>query len=375
MSIALEPPGSRSAATVMGVETTTRLPVSVVIPVRNEERNLPVCLQRLAAFAEVIVVDSGSTDRTVAIAEAAGARVVQFVWNGRYPKKRNHVLLTERFVAPWVLFLDADERVTDDFVIELAGTLKATPHAGFWLEYQNFFKGRVLMHGVPQRKLALFRVGAGLYERIDETAWSGLDMEVHEHPVLEGSVGEISARLEHRDCDAMETRVERHREYASWEAARYHALHAGSFRNATHLTARQRFKYRHLGAWWFFLFYFLFAYVVRRGALDGRPGLEHAVFKAWYFREIAMRIRDHAVGTVATATPCAAKPAHSRSSTRYADERSAHFLGRCAVGACAVAGLAVSGARRCRSRHAVRTAGRGRAGEWRGFPCHASVSL
>lgn len=268
------------------------LPVSVVVPVKNEERNLTSCLERLSAFAEVIVVDSASTDRTVAIAEAAGARVVQFVWNGRYPKKRNHVLMTERLAAPWVLFLDADEYVTDAFVDELARTLADTPHAGFWLNYTNYFMGRELKHGVPQRKLALFRVGSALYERIDEEGWSGLDMEVHEHPVVEGTVGEIAARIDHRDFRGMEKFTLRHLDYAKWEAERYRALHAAGSEAARHLTARQRFKYMHLGKWWYFLFYFVFTYIAKRGFLDGRAGFNYAFFKAWYFRLIATLIAE-----------------------------------------------------------------------------------
>ena len=144
-----------------------RLPITVVIPVLNEERNLPACLARLGAFAEVWVVDSGSTDRTVEIAAAHGARVIPFAWNGRFPKKRNWILINHAPATPWVLFLDADELVVPEFVDELRRVLPATPHSGFWIEYSNHFLGRRLRHGAPMRKLALFRTGAGLYERID----------------------------------------------------------------------------------------------------------------------------------------------------------------------------------------------------------------
>src|SRR5437588_9419273 len=89
-----------------------KIPVTVVIPVRNEERNLARCLERLGAFAHVLVVDSGSSDATVEIARAHGAEVIDFTWNGRYPKKRNWVLTTQTLPTEWVLFLDADEIVT-----------------------------------------------------------------------------------------------------------------------------------------------------------------------------------------------------------------------------------------------------------------------
>jgi glycosyltransferase involved in cell wall biosynthesis len=268
------------------------LPVSVVIPVKNEERNLPACLARLGRFAEVVVVDSASTDRTCAIAAAAGARVIPFAWNGRYPKKRNHVLLEERLAAPWVLFLDADEHVSEAWCDEAAAALAGTDKAGFWLNYTNHFLGRELKHGVAQRKLALLRVGAGLYERIEEENWSGLDMEIHEHPVLSGPAGEIVAKIDHRDVRGLDRFFARHIDYAKWEAARWRALHAGGLAQATHLTGRQRFKYRHLGKWWYFLFYFAFAYGAKGGFLDGRAGFDHAFFKAWYFRAIAGMIAE-----------------------------------------------------------------------------------
>jgi glycosyltransferase involved in cell wall biosynthesis len=103
------------------------LPVSVCIPVRNEEANLPDCLASVSAFSEVIVVESRSSDGTVRIAEQAGANVLQFDWNGVFPKKRTWTLRQHRFRHPWVLFLDADERVIPEFVTELRSTLPRTP--------------------------------------------------------------------------------------------------------------------------------------------------------------------------------------------------------------------------------------------------------
>ena len=175
------------------------LPVSVCIPVRNEEKNLRSCLASLASFSEVVVVDSRSADATVSIAEQQNARVLQFDWNGRPPKKRNWVLRNYQFENPWVLFLDADERVTPAFVNEIRRILPHTAHDGFWISFNNHFMGSRLRHGDTFRKLALFRIGAGEYEIFPEELWTDLDMEVHEHPVLRGTVGKIQARLEHHD--------------------------------------------------------------------------------------------------------------------------------------------------------------------------------
>lgn len=172
----------------------TSLPVTVAIPVKNEEANLAACLARLSRFAEIVVIDSGSTDRTREIAQNFGARIVDFTWDGRYPKKRNWFLLNDPPNQPWVLFLDADEFVDDAFCDALARALERDDRNGYWLTYTNHFLGRPLRHGLVQRKLALFRVGLALYEQIDEEGWSRLDMEIHEHPILEGPLGEIDRK-------------------------------------------------------------------------------------------------------------------------------------------------------------------------------------
>ena len=266
-----------------------RLPITVVIPVKNEERNLPKCLARLGRFAEVVVVDSGSTDRTEVIARESGAEYLHFQWDGRFPKKRNWVLLNRKFNTPWVLFLDADEYIPQSFVDELAATLPTTSHDGFWIHYSNYFMGRELRHGSPMRKLALIKVGAGLYERIDENEWSKLDMEVHEHPVLPGTQGALTATIEHNDYKGIHAYIARHNDYSSWESARYSKLM--STPDAwEHFTSIQRKKYRSLAKWWLAPAYFAHSYVIKRGFLDGATGLIFAILKAIYFFQIRLKI-------------------------------------------------------------------------------------
>jgi glycosyltransferase involved in cell wall biosynthesis len=269
----------------------TPIPITVVIPVRNEERNLPRCLQELDAFAEVVVVDSSSTDRTRQIAEGAGAKVINFAWQGGFPKKRSWVLLTYRFSTDWVLFLDADEQLTEASVQEMRSGIADRRYVGFWLNYTNHFLGCVLRFGVPQRKLALMRVGAGLFERIDDANWSDLDMEVHEHPVLEGAVGEIRAPIDHADFRGLHHFVARHNAYSTWEANRYAQMMSNPAA-CQHFSKRQRMKYRFMTQWWFPFAYFLFTYIVRGGFLDGRAGFVYAAFKADYFLQIQEKIAE-----------------------------------------------------------------------------------
>ncbi len=270
------------------------LPVSVCIPVRNEEANLPGCLAALgSAFDEVVVVDSGSTDATRSLAEAAGAVVVEFVWDGRFPKKRNWTLRNYTFRNPWVLFLDADERVTEAFLKELAAVLPTTGCVGFWMCYENWFMDRPLRHGDTFRKLALFKVGAGEYEAFPEEWWSHLDMEVHEHPVLQGSVGELQERLEHRDYKGLKHYIAKHNEYSTWEVGRYFWLHGkAQSEQWAALTGRQRFKYKYLDRWWLGWLYFGVSYVAKRGFMDGAVGWVFAQMKRRYFAEVRLKIME-----------------------------------------------------------------------------------
>lgn len=281
----------------MNVPHDAVLPVTVVVPVKNEERNLPRCLAALGGFAHVLVVDSSSTDGTVAIAKAAGAEVIDFHWTGGFPKKRNWVLQTYDFKTDWVLFLDADELVTPAFVSALADALRRPDVVGYWLNYENHFLGRTLRHGVPQRKLALFRVGAGLYERIDDRGWSSLDMEVHEHPILDGPVSALPERIIHHDYRGMDHYLGRHNAYSTWEAQRYCALVRDPVAWGA-LTDRQRLKYANLRRWWFAPAYFLVTYVVRAGFLDGWAGFVHAALKLAYFFEVRLKIME-AIGEAA----------------------------------------------------------------------------
>jgi glycosyltransferase involved in cell wall biosynthesis len=271
-----------------------KLPVTVAIPVRNEERNLPLCLERLGRFERVIVLDSCSTDRTAEIARSAGADVLEFRWNGQFPKKRNWYLRNNRVDTPWVFFLDADEFVDDRFCDELERTLPSTSHSGFWINYTNWFMGRELRYGDANRKLALFRAGAGEYERILEDSWSNLDMEVHEHPVLSGTIGEIGARIDHRDYRGLDHWFRKHNDYSTWEARRLIALRREGLEAHPELTARQLRKYRSVGKWWLPGAYFANAYFGRRGFLDGYPGFVFACCKASYFWHIGLKCREFA---------------------------------------------------------------------------------
>lgn len=263
-----------------------KIPVTVVIPVKNEEKNLPRCLSLLKDFSEVIVVDSHSTDRTPQIIQEYGGRLIDFTWNGRFPKKRNWVLRNVELKNTWVLFLDADESVTEDFIACIRKIIKHTDYNGFWIYYNDHFMGRQLKHGVKMRKLALFRKDKGEYEYIDEHAWSHLDMEIHEHPVIDGKVGVLPVPLIHNDYKGLEHYIAKHNAYSTWEVHRFFQL----IKSETPLTFRQKVKYFLLDSWFLAPLYFLYAYFFRLGMLDGRAGLLFSLYKMQYFFNIKSKI-------------------------------------------------------------------------------------
>ncbi|WP_010229653.1 glycosyltransferase family 2 protein [Gillisia marina] len=181
-----------------------KIPVTVIVPVKNEEANLPHCLRLLRNFDQVMVIDSNSTDATTAIAEKFGVEIHQFKWNGNFPKKRNWALRNLVINNEWVFFLDADEYITKEFEDELKEKIKDPNMNGFWINFRNYFMNKQLKYGDPFKKLALFRIGKGEYEQILEDSWSHLDMEVHEHPIIDGNVGSINMPVIHNDFKNLE---------------------------------------------------------------------------------------------------------------------------------------------------------------------------
>ena len=269
------------------------LDLTIALPVRNEERNLPGCLAAIGKglASRIVVIDSGSTDRTQQIAKEFGADVVAFEWDGKFPKKRNWYLRNHPVTTKWILFLDADEYLTEEFKNELQQALERDDKVGYWLSYTIYFLGKQLKGGYPLRKLALFKVGAGEYERIDEEQWSKLDMEVHEHPILTGDVGLIKSKIDHQDFRGVSHYVIKHNEYASWEAGRF--IKTMNTPNVSHnWTWKQRLKYRLMRTVLIGPAYFCGSFFLLGGFRDGARGWAFAVLKMSYFTQVYCKIRE-----------------------------------------------------------------------------------
>lgn len=267
--------------------------LTIVIPTFNEEKHIAACIAGISNdFAKkIFVVDSNSSDNTAKIAKSMGAEVIYFEWNGKFPKKRNWFLKNHKIDSKWVLFLDADEIITKNFKVEVERVLSYTTHKGFYLSYTNYFLGKKLKGGFKMMKLALFQVNAGLYEKIEEDYWSNLDMEVHEHPIINGSIGYIKSAIDHKDFNGIYRYINKHNEYSSWEALRYINL-SQKDKKSLQWNWRQKIKYKLIKNPISSIFYFIGQYLLMGGFKDGLPGLFFAIFKASYYTQVSSKIYE-----------------------------------------------------------------------------------
>jgi glycosyltransferase involved in cell wall biosynthesis len=263
------------------------LPVSVIVPVRDEARNLPRCLESLEGFGEVYVIDSQSTDDTIAIAQAHGAKVVQFHYAGGWPKKRQWAMDTLPFAYEWILLLDADEVLTPDLVKEIQRAVQNPNVNGYFIRLQLYFLGKVLRHcDASFWKLSLFRKGLGRFEcRLKNQDASMADIEIHEHVVVEGSTAELKNALVHHNVDSLSRYILKHNEYSNWEARVLSRAAGDPEEMKADLFGTQAQRRRWLKRKLYRLpgspvLLFLYRYVFRLGFLDGGPGLMYCSFQA-----------------------------------------------------------------------------------------------
>ena len=293
------------------------LPISVIVPARNEARNLPRCLEALRNFGEVYVIDSGSTDGTWEVAEANGARVVQFHYQGGWPKKRQWAMDTLPLAYDWVLLLDADEIMTPALEREIREAVSHTDLDGYSIALQMHFLGRQLKHSDASfSKLSLFRRGKARYEcRLKEQDVSMADMEVHEHVVCDGPTGRLRNPLVHRNVESLFRYIEKHNEYSNWEAKVWlkqvqpNQIQPSEGDSTAELqpafwgTQAQRRRWlrrKFLMAPGFPVLFFGYKYLFRLGILDGIPGLIYCGLQSVQFFQIKAKIyelkRTNAIG-------------------------------------------------------------------------------
>jgi glycosyltransferase involved in cell wall biosynthesis len=263
------------------------VPVSVIVPIRNEAQNLARCLASVDWADEIFVVDSDSTDGSQRIAEEAGARVVQFEFNGTWPKKKNWALENLPFRNPWVFILDADEVLPAKAEAEFRTAIaKPAETAGFWINRRFMFMGRWLRHAYyPNWNLRLFRHSLGRYEKLTDIPTASGDNEVHEHVVVQGPTSRLRCELDHYAFPSVEVFVEKHNRYSNWEA-RVAMAEEGAADQLGLQSGRvaQRRRVKRLARVLPFrpLLRFLYVYIWQRGFLDGREGYYFARLHGFY---------------------------------------------------------------------------------------------
>jgi len=245
-----------------------RVTLSVVLITQDEEKNLPGTLESVLPLVrdgrgEIIVVDSGSTDRTLEIARSYGARIFPERWKGFAGQKNSAI---EKASGDWVLQLDADEPLEPELAIEIDSALNSQPNLqGFCIPRKNFFLGRWIKHGgfYPDPKLRLIRRGAGKFE------------EHGAHPTIkiDGPTSQLKHALLHSAYPTLRSYIDHMNSYSSMSAPV--AVQEGhrSFSIADIL----------IRPWLTFLYNYFF----RLGFLDGREGLllhlYHAVYVSWKY--------------------------------------------------------------------------------------------
>ena len=279
---------------------SSRAPISVLIPAKNEAANLAACITSVAFCSEIVVIDSDSTDATRSIAEQAGARVVNFQWNGEFPKKKNWALANVTWKNDWVFIIDADERATP----ELAGAMTAIALApapavtGYYVNRRFWFLDGWLNHCgyFPSWNLRFFRHRLARYEQPGTAAATGSgDNEVHEHVVLEGQAGYLPGEMEHYAFPNIATWVEKHNRYSNWEA-RVQAGEAGQALGSEPIEAGLARKRMLRRLAWRLPFRptlrFLYHYVWRAGFLDGYRGWVFCRLMGYYEFLSAAKARE-----------------------------------------------------------------------------------
>lgn len=278
-----------------------KVPVSVLIPAKNEEQNLPACLESLQRADEIFVVDSQSSDKSIEIAERYGAKVEQFHFNGTWPKKKNWGLENLPFKNEWVLIVDCDERITDASWDEIAEKIEKDEFDGYYINRRVFFLGKWVKHGgkYPDWNLRLFKHAKGRYEDLQtgEIQNTG-DNEVHEHVVMQSKMGYLKEDMMHEDYRDMFHWLARHNRYSNWEAKVYLNTLQGKGSDGTigaNLFGDSVQRKRFLKKIWVRLPFkptlrFILTYFLRLGFLDGKAGYTYARLLSQYEFQIGVKL-------------------------------------------------------------------------------------
>jgi glycosyltransferase involved in cell wall biosynthesis len=280
----------------MNPRVTTGLPLSIVVLTFNEERNLADCLESVAGLgAQVFVVDSGSTDGTLAIAAAHGAHIVAHPFES-HARQWQWALASLPFEHRWILALDADQSLSPELRADIAQKLTSWPGdaapAGVYLNRRQIFRGRWIKHGAyyPKYLLKLFRRDAVSLDEGDR---------VDHHFLVSGPTVTLDGDLIENNRNEAEISVwiGKHNRYAQLQAAEEEARHRGvpsgrPFGSPDEHTRWQKGLWNRLPLYVRPFLYFFYRYVIRLGFLDGKEGLIFHFMQACWYRLLVDINRD-----------------------------------------------------------------------------------
>jgi glycosyltransferase involved in cell wall biosynthesis len=273
-----------------------RLPISVVVLTYNEEQNLRACLESLAGWvSDLFIVDSGSTDRTLAIAEELGAKVVTHRFE-THTRQWRWALANLPLQTEWILALDADQRVSpelrDAILAAFSAGGSATAADGYFLIRRQVFRGRWIKYGgyYPKYLLKLFRRGAVALDEGDL-----VDHHFHVTGRLVRLPGDLieDNRNEARIFDW----IEKHNRYARLQATQeIRRLGLGPrpklWGSPDERTAWMKSVWSRLPLYLRPIGYFIYRYFLRLGFLDGKEGFVFHVMQAFWYRLLVDINRD-----------------------------------------------------------------------------------
>lgn len=258
--------------------------VTILILTKNEEKNIPRCLESVKGFAKrCVLVDSGSTDKTVEIAKSMGADVYNHSFEN-YAKQFNWGLDNTKITTKWVVRLDADELFTPELceVLEEQMALHENDNVnGFVLEARLFFMDKELKHGGSRKKkLMVFKNGFGRIE----------NRKMDEHTVLsEGEAVEIKEPFLHYDFKDLTTYVKKLNWYATREMQDYmEGMFPKEGFDASNkdieLVRNRKTKYYKAPMFWRCLAYFIYAYLIKGNCWNGKEGFIYSFLYHFYYR-------------------------------------------------------------------------------------------
>ncbi|HLZ41060.1 MAG TPA: glycosyltransferase family 2 protein [Candidatus Sulfotelmatobacter sp.] len=277
------------------------LPITAIVATRDEAHNLSRCMESLRDLGEVYVVDSQSTDATVEIAESYGGHVVQFHYQGGWPKKRQWAMDSLPLSYDWVFLIDADESMTPELAAEIRRAIQNPACDGYYVALRMFFLGQELRHsGASFYKLSLFRRGKGRFEcRLKDQDQSMADMEVHEHIVLDAGsrTASLTNPLLHHNVESLSRYIRKHDEYSNWEAQVWLAGESSAKDLRPSFFGSQAQRRRWLRKRFFAIpgspiLFFFYKYVFSLGFLDGMPGLIYCTLQGIQFFHIKAKIYE-----------------------------------------------------------------------------------